>query len=192
MMNLIWSFLCYEPIQTQNSPGKSSLSLTDYKLKMFLAKTWFLSIPILHHQFYQDLTQELFSLAFHQVYCSHWIPSGYRKNCIKKLYFDSKEMGVWGEPILWLTVSKLFYYWQSTQDCWDGVYPIETHVWEGRRGGRQKWMEGWRERGRKGGRERWRERGTEAKMEGGLKRGKQLSKHKVQKYAWKDSHISWF
>lgn len=26
-----------------------------------------------------------------------------------------------------LTVSKLFYYCQSTQDYWDGVYLIETH-----------------------------------------------------------------
>lgn len=142
MMNLIWCFLCHEPIQTQNSPGKSSLSFTDCKLKLFLAKTWFLPITILHHQFYQNLTQELFSSAFHQAYCSHWIPSGYRKNCLKRSILIQKKWG-WGENYsMTLTVSKLFYYWQSTQDCWDGVYPIETHVWEGRRGGREKWMEG--------------------------------------------------
>lgn len=34
-----------------------------------------------------------------------------------------------------LTVSKPFYYCQSTQDCCDGVYQIETHIWEGKREG---------------------------------------------------------
>lgn len=58
-------FLCCEPIQTQNSPRRISLSLTDGKLKMFLVKPLFLSITVVQHQFYPDLTQELFSSAFY-------------------------------------------------------------------------------------------------------------------------------
>lgn len=126
MVNLIWCFLCYEPIQTQNSLGKSSLSLSDGKLYQLLFYTTSFNKLLLKNFFHQLCTKYIIATEF---------LLATERTALKALFWFQR------------TVSKLFYYWQSTQDCWDGVYPIETHVWEEeKRGGREKWMEVWRER----------------------------------------------